>query len=179
MCTTPSPSSRSDYRILRHLLGDPGDRPPVKADLQFVHGMLAEDPGTALPAFHYWASGVDPNAEDSEELVARYLTELPQTPHSTHVYRVCRQLAHYSAFTGSAPSRAPQEALEDARITYLLWAALTTPRTPKGVLGHCNEASRVNSARASSYFLFQFAVRRIVIPPSTPPTCSSTPEVQR
>lgn len=169
MSTAPSPDTRAIHRVLQQVL-EP--RPPAEADLRITHSFLTEDPRNGLPAFHYWAAGIDPDAEDSAEQMAQYLAAPPQTHRSSQVYRVCRRLSLYSDFSESTPSEAPREALEDVRITYLLWSALTCPHAPRGVLERCNEAGHVNLVRATGNPLFQFAMRRLAARPSTP-------EVQR
>lgn len=164
MPTVPSPDTRAIHRVLQQVL-DP--RPPAEADLRITHAFLTEDPRNGLPAFHYWAAGIDPDAEDSAEQMAQYLADPPQAHRSSEVYRVCRRLSLYSDFSENGPKTAPKEAREDVRITYLLWAALTCPHAPRGVLERCNEAGRVNLVRATGHPLFQFAMRRLAARPST------------
>lgn len=164
MSTAPSPGTRAIHRVLQQVL-EP--RPPAEADLRITHSFLTEDPRNGLPAFHYWASGIDPDAEGATELMAQYLADPPQTQRSTHVYRVSRRLSLYAAFSDNSPVDTPSTALEDVRITYLLWAALTSPYAPRGVLERCNEAGRVNLVRATTHPLFTFAMRRLAARPST------------
>lgn len=167
MSTTPSPDTRAMCKVLHQVL-EP--RSPADADLRIVHAFLVEDPVHAGAAFHYWAAGIDPDAPDAVERMAQYLADPPHSRRSEHVYRVCTELARFAVYQEPEESEARQIACTDARLTYYIWAALTTPYPPRGVMHHCNQAARLDITRACAHPLFQFAMRRIA---------ARTTEVQR
>lgn len=155
MSTTPSPETRAIAKVLQSLL-EP--RPPAYADLRFVHGALTEDPGAGLPAFHYWATGIDPGEDDAPEQLAHALLTTPPEGRAEHVSRACRALANHAAASEVSAPRGAQDAV---RVTYLLWAAAMTLHSPSQVLALCAEAGDVNLTRTVAHPLFSLAMRRL------------------
>ncbi|WP_062951450.1 hypothetical protein [Brachybacterium sp. sponge] len=155
MSTAPSPETRAIAKVLQSLL-EP--RQPARADLCFVHVALTEDPDAGLPAFHYWAAGIDPGEDDAPERLARALLTTPPTARAEHVSRACRALADHAA---AAEVSAPRGARDAARVTYLLWAAAMTLHSPSLVLSLCAEAGDVDLPRTVAHPLFSLAMRRL------------------
>lgn len=155
MSTAPSPDTRAIAKVLQSVL-EP--RPPALADLRITHAFLTEDPDAGIPAFHYWAAGVDPSAADASTRLAHALLTEPSRERAAHVSLVCRALSDYAATTEVSASRQAQDTV---KVTYLLWAAAVTLHSPSRVLALCAAAGDVDLPRTVAHPLFSLAIRRL------------------
>lgn len=155
MSTTPSADTRAIAKVLQSVL-EP--RLPVLADLRITHAFLTEDPAAGIPAFHYWAAGVDPSAPDASRALAQVLLTEPPADRADHVYRVCQRLSHYA---GTAEVDASWDVRNSVRITYLLWAAVMTLHAPTRVMALCSAAGNLDLPRTVAHPLFSLAMRRL------------------